>query len=122
MATLVLSALSMRARLLTPTISQNRGQSVTTYTEASTPIRLFLSFTKVQANQTDITPSTPRQRNATIYTAPGELTVGQVIRMTRPEVGTFRIENITTQLDNFVASHDECEAVQVSNVVGELVP
>lgn len=107
---------------MTPNFSLERGQSVTTYTEASEPIRLFLSFTKVQANQSDITPSTPRQRNATIYTAPGELAVGQVIRMTRPEVGTFRIENITTQLDNFVASHDECEAVQISSVVGQLVP
>ena len=107
---------------MTPNISVERGQSVTTYTEASEPIRLFLSFTYTQKDQPDITPSQPKQRKATIYTAPGELAVGQVIRMTRPEVGTFRIENITTQLDNFVASHDECEAVQVSPVVGALVP
>lgn len=116
MAVLALIALTMRARLLEPVITYDRGKSATTYAETISPIRCFLTFTNTQSQEPDVIP-TKRQRNATIYTAPGELAVGQVIKMTRPTLGTYQITDVQSQFDGYTASHDECVAVQVSEVV-----
>ena len=116
MAVLALVALTMRARLLEPVVTWDRGKSSTTYVETFSPIRCFFVFTNSQSQEPDVIP-TRRQRNATIYTAPGELEVGQVIRMTRPTLGTYQITDVQSQFDGYTASHDECVAIQVSEVV-----